>query len=331
MHFLEVFWLAICCDLLVGDPRWFPHPVRIMGWLALRLEKITRTFPVSERSSGCLTVILLLFSLALFFWGVFALLLSVSPLFFWLGAIFFLYTTIAARDLIRHAEEVYEALAVDLVQARSRVAMLVGRDTDQLGREGIICACVESVAENMSDGIVAPLFWATAGAIMGLCFGPFGSIACGVSAALLYKAVNTMDSMFGYTNEQYRYFGTCPALLDDVCNVLPARISGWAVVAATLLCSGDMKKSWQILLRDHGRHASPNAGWTEAAMAGALGLQLGGDSRYFGKLHSKPTLGDDVNRPERSHIRQADRLVLVGSMLCLVLFSLLYMAVAGLC
>ena len=199
--------------------------------------------------------------------------------------------------------------------------MIVGRDTDQLDEAGIIRACVESVAENMSDGITAPLFWATVGAVAGLPAGDPWPVVSAVTAAMLYKGTNTMDSMFGYKNSRYLEFGSCPARLDDLVNILPARISGLALVLAAPLCGCSMENSWRILRRDRSRHASPNAGWPEAAAAGALGLQLGGDSYYFGRLFRKPVLGDPLVSAGPQHILQVNRLVLSASLFCLLFFS----------
>lgn len=280
---------------------------------------------MSERNGGRLTVLLVLLvtgsvCTALFF------ILSRLPLpLFLFGAAFLLYTTIAARDLIYHARQVYVALGTDLTSARSRVAMIVGRDTDQLDEPGIIRACVESVAENMSDGIVAPLFWATVGAVVSVSAGGMWPVVCGVTAAMLYKGVNTMDSMFGYKNEQYQEFGSCPARLDDAVNFFPARISGLALVLAAPFCDCSMKNSWVILCRDRLKHSSPNAGWPEAAAAGGLGLQLGGDSLYSGKITSKPVLGDSLYPPEPNHILNANRLILAASILCLLFFTTCYL------
>ncbi|MCI5121425.1 MAG: cobalamin biosynthesis protein, partial [Candidatus Electrothrix sp. AUS4] len=195
------------------------------------------------------------------------------------------------------------------------------RDTDQLDTAGIVRACVESVAENMSDGIIAPLFWAVIGAVLGQIIAD-SSVIWGVTAAMLYKAVNTMDSTFGYKNERYLQFGSCPARLDDAVNFLPARLSGTALVLAASLCGCDVKNSFHILIRDRRNHSSPNAGWPEAAMAGALRLQLGGTSSYFGELLKKPTIGNALEIPEAHHILLANRLVVLASLLCLLLFSL---------
>ncbi len=320
MQFIPVLLIACLFDFLFGDPRWFPHPVRLIGWLAVKIEQLTRSLPMTESNSGRLTVCIILLITGVCCSLLLSLLYLLPQPVFATGAAFILYTTIAARDLIAHARRVRDALAVDIDAARQAIAMLVGRDTARLDEPAIIRACVESVAENMSDGIVAPLFWATVGALSGLAGGGVWPLWCGVTAAMLYKAVNTMDSMFGYKNEQYLHFGSCAARLDDLVNVLPARISGLSLVLAAPLCNAGMAASWKILQRDHGQHTSPNAGWPEAAMAGALGLQLGGDSCYFGRIVSKPVMGDSSVLPQVHHIRQANRLVLSASLLCLLFF-----------
>ena len=325
MSFLFVLWFACLLDLLFGDPRWFPHPVRLIGRFAARMEIFTRSLPQSARNSGRLTVLLVLLVTGSICAAALFVLSRFSLPGFLFGSAFILYTTIAARDLIRHAGRVYDALGTDLQEARRKVAMIVGRDTDQLDEQGIIRACVESVAENMSDGIVAPLFWATVGAVCAVPAGGIWPVVCGVTAAMFYKGINTMDSMFGYKNKQYLEFGSCPARLDDVVNFFPARLSGLALVLAAPLCNCSMKNSWSILRRDRAKHTSPNAGWPEAAVAGALGLALGGDSWYFGKLSHKPVLGDSLYPPAPNHILQANRLILAASMLCLFFFTAAYL------
>ena len=325
MSYLLVLWSACILDLLFGDPRWFPHPVRLIGWFAAAMEKFSRSLSIAERNMGRLTVLLVLLATVGVCTVIFSL-LSLLPLpGFLAGVSFILYTTVAARDLICHASRVYAALGTDLEEARRRVGMIVGRDTDQLDEPNIIRACVETVAENMSDGIVAPLFWATVGTAV--CFSAGGDlpVICGGTAAMFYKAVNTMDSMFGYKNEQYLEFGSCPARLDDVVNYLPARISGLALVLAAPLCGCSTKNSWAVLWRDRACHTSPNAGWPEAAMAGGLGLQLGGDSRYFGKVTSKPVFGDSLQPPASEDILRANRLIVTASMLCLLFFTAAYL------
>ena len=210
-------------------------------------------------------------------------------------AIWMSYQMLAACSLRRESMKVCKALeAGDVEQARTAVSMIVGRDTASLTEEGIAKAAVETVAENTSDGVIAPLFYM-------FLFGPVG--------AWVYKAINTMDSMLGYKNDKYRYFGTCAARVDDVVNFIPARLSAWLMVGAAGILGMDMAGAARIHLRDRRNHASPNSAQTESACAGALGLQLAGNAYYFGKLYEKPTIGDAKRQIEPKDIRRANRLM----------------------
>ncbi len=331
MSFLPVLLAACLLDLLLGDPRWFPHPVRLIGWFAARMEHVTRRLSISERSSGSLTVLLVLLATGGTSAALLALLAQGPKLLLLAGTVFMLYTTIAARDLLRHALHVHAALDENLEKARQQVGLLVGRDTAQLDEPAVIRACVESVAENMSDGITAPLFWAATGAMLALPAGAHWPAACAALAAMLYKAVSTMDSMFGYKNERYLHFGFCPARLDDLANFLPARLSGFALVLAAPFSGGSLRAAWRILRRDCRNHASPNSGWPEAAAAGALGLQLGGAASYFGKIVSKPLIGDPLVSPERRHILHVCRLALTAALFCLLLFAGIFLLAGMFC
>ena len=190
--------------------------------------------------------------------------------------------------------------------------MIVGRDTQALTEAGVIKAAVETVAENTSDGIVAPAFYMAIG---------------GVPLMFLYKGINTMDSMLGYKNEKYLYFGRCAAKLDDLVNYIPARISGWFMVLAAKFCRLDKKQAAHIYLRDRRNHASPNSAQTEAAMAGALNVQLAGDAWYFGKLYKKPFIGDPGRPVETEDIVRANRLAYVTDALSIAVFLLIRLAV----
>ena len=325
MSFIFLLCAACVLDLLFGDPRWFPHPVRGIGRCATVLESLTRSLPLHPRSSGRLTVLLVLLVTATTCLLLLAGLSLLPPIFFWAGAAVLLYTTCAARDLVQHAQEVLRALdREDLPAARKALALMVGRDTQDLDEAGLIRACVESLAENMSDGIVAPLFWAVCGASLALPAGALGPAFGAVLGAMLYKAVNTMDSMFGYKNSQYLDFGSCAARLDDAVNCVPARLSAVALMLTAPLYRGSLSRAWRILRRDRRQHNSPNAGWPEAAVAGALGLQLGGTSFYGGKAVVKPFIGDPDTAFTRQHIRQTYIFVLGASLLCLLLFVVLY-------
>ena len=295
--------IAILLDQLFGDPRWLPHPVRIIGAACMWCERITRAL-LPPLAAGISSVILVLALTGATTWGMIAGATLLHP---WLGtaaSIVILYTTIAARDLVRHSTEVHAALQNgDLPEARKRVGMIVGRDTANLDQAGVTRAAVESVAESMVDGVTAPLFFALLG-------GPVG--------AMLYKAVNTMDSMFGYKNAQYRKFGWAAARLDDLANFIPARLTSLMIPAASFPLRLDPKRSLLTLLRDRFAHASPNSGHTEAAVAGALGVQLGGPNSYFGTVMEKPAIGDATRPLEPQDILRANHLMLLASALTLL-------------
>ena len=295
--------IAILLDQLLGDPRWLPHPVRIIGAACSGCERITRRV-LPPFAAGVCAVILILALTGATTWGLIAGATLLHP---WLGnavSIVILYTTIAARDLVRHSTEVYASLRDgNLPEARKQVGMIVGRDTADLDEAGVTRAAVESVAESMVDGVTAPLFFALLG---------------GPVAAMLYKAINTMDSMFGYKNVQYLKFGWAAARLDDLANFIPARITSLMIPAASFPLRLDPKRSLLTLLRDRFAHASPNSGHTEAAVAGALGVQLGGPNTYFGTVLEKPTIGDATRPLEPRDILRANRLMLLSSALTLL-------------
>jgi adenosylcobinamide-phosphate synthase len=285
---------AVFLDLLFGDPRWLPHPVRLIGNLALRLEPPVRGMISDARYAGVAVVVLVVGITALATAG---LIVGSRLLHPWLGdlvAVLLIYFGIAVRDMLDHSCRVYEALASgSLAAARSAVAMICGRDTDRLDEAAAARAAVESVAENLVDGVTAPLFYCVLG---------------GPVAMMAYKAVNTLDSTFGYKNDRYAQFGWASARLDDLANFIPARLTAVIVPVAAWLLGQSASRSWRVFLRDRGKHPSPNAGQTEAALAGALGLQLGGLSYYFGQPSEKPRLGDPVEPLVAEHITRANAL-----------------------
>ena len=295
--------LAFCLDLLLGDPRWLPHPVRLMGRGITALEALLRRIfpqtPRGERAAGFVLALVLPAAAFAAGWGILWLAGRVSPFLAWALEIFLCYQCLAARDLQRESMAVYARLKEgDLPAARKAVGRIVGRDTAALTEEGVIRAAVETIAENASDGEVAPLFWMALG---------------GAPLALWYKAVNTMDSMVGYHNERYEYFGTAAARLDDLANLLPARLTALLFLLLAPLAGMEGAEPWWIWRRDRRKHASPNSAQTEAAMAGILGVRLAGDATYFGELHHKPTLGDDLRPIEAVDIPRANRLMLLAS------------------
>jgi len=326
VHVFELqLLIALTLDLLLGDPRWFPHPVRIIGWFCVRFESLFRKLFVTMRIAGVLTVLAVLITTLSLLAGLLFTVMQISPLLADGLAVFSLYTSVAARDLVRHSRAVFVALQTEgelgLQAGRKAVSMIVGRDTAALDRNGVIRATVETVAENMVDGICAPLFFAITGAMMASLFG-CSPIVSAALAALGYKAVNTMDSLFGYKNERYLAFGWAAARLDDICNFIPARLGGIFLAAASFFLGLDWKNSFRIFFRDRLCHASPNSGHSEAAVAGALGVQLGGASSYFGRTVAKPTMGDQTRALVDTDILITNRLILTGSALG-ILFLLL--------
>jgi len=307
---------ALLLDFLLGDPHWLPHPVKVMGRFALMLESPARRMISSPRMAGILTALAVITLSGLTAWGLVRLAGCVHPRMADAMSIFLIYTTLAARDLARHSIAVFQALdAGDLELAKKCVSRIVGRDTKNMNEEDIVRAAVESVAENTSDGVIAPLFYT-------FLFGPVGAIT--------YKAVNTLDSTFGYKNERYIDFGWCAAKIDDLANYLPARLTAWLIAAAAFFLG--MKPLAAILIRqrDGRQHASPNSGLSEAAMAGALGIQLGGPVRRKGELDPMPFLGEPINRIERGLIRKANRIMFVATFVAVATGILIMKGIKGL-
>ena len=292
---LPALVIGFVLDLLIGDPRWLYHPICVIGNLIAVLEKaIRKIFPKNhggELTGGFLIVVLV----CLFSGGVLE--------------VFWCYQLLATRSLKDESMKVYDRLKNGtLDEARYAVSMIVGRDTRELTETGVTKAAVETVAENASDGVIAPMLYMAIG---------------GVPLMFLYKGINTMDSMLGYKNDKYLYFGRIAAKLDDVANYIPARISGWLMVAGTVFTGMDTKNAAKIYKRDRRNHASPNSAQTEAAMAGALDVQLAGNAYYFGKLYEKPTIGDPIRPVEPEDIKRANRLMYAASILGVVVFGLL--------
>ena len=296
-------------DTLFGDPPWLPHPVVLMGKAISALEKRLRArlpqTPQGELLGGAVVA----FTLPV---GTFLLTslvcLGAAKLSPWLGLavqMFWCGQALAAKGLAQESTNVYRALIKpDLPAARKAVSRIVGRDTQNLTLEGVTKAAVETVAENASDGVIAPLLYMLLG---------------GAPLALTYKAINTMDSMLGYKNEKYLYFGRAAAKLDDAANYLPSRLAGLLWCAAAALTGSSPKGAWRIWRRDRRNHASPNSAQTESACAGALGVQLAGPAYYFGEYYAKPTIGDPLRPIEPEDIRRANRMMYAESVLALAI------------
>ena len=296
-------------DAVFGDPAWLPHPVVLMGKCISKLEKTLRArFPKTQQGellAGAVLAFCLPVGTFLLTSAVCLLAAKISP---WLGLavqMFWCGQALAAKGLVQESRNVYgELVKPDLPAARKAVSRIVGRDTENLTAEGVTKAAVETVAENASDGVIAPLLYMLLG---------------GAPLALTYKAVNTMDSMVGYKNETYLYFGRAAAKLDDVANYIPSRLAALLWAAAAALTGSDAKGAWRIWRRDRRNHASPNSAQTESACAGALGVQLAGPAYYFGEYYPKPTIGDALRPIEPQDILRADRMMYAASILALVL------------
>ena len=296
-------------DAVFGDPAWLPHPVVWMGRCISALEKRLRgVLPKTPRGEllggGIVAAVLPLATLAVT-GTICTLAARLHPLAGLAVQMFWCAQALAARGLVQESRNVYKELAKgDLPAARRAVARIVGRDTENLTAEGVTKAAVETVAENASDGVIAPLFYMLIG---------------GAPLALTYKAINTMDSMLGYKNERYLYFGRCAAKLDDAANWLPSRLAALLWVAAAALAGGSAKGAWRIWRRDRRNHASPNSAQTESTCAGALGVQLAGPAYYFGAYYDKPTIGDALRPIEPEDILRADRMMYTESVLALII------------
>ncbi len=306
MRLEEQILLAVILDLLLGDPRSFPHPVKYIGRVALWLEpRVLRSIRNPRVAGVWAAAIVVLGTAAVTALAIHAAGMA-SPLLGALVSTFFIYAGIAARDMVQHSYAVYHALENGtLAEARQRVAMICGRDTERLDQADVSRATVESVAENMVDGVIAPLFFVVLG---------------GPVALMAYKAASTLDSTFGYKNERYLEFGWASARLDDVVNFVPARLAAILTPLAAAILGQRSVSAWQVFLRDGSKHPSPNAGQAEAAVAGALGIQLGGLSFYGGESSHKPTLGDPLVSVEREHILKANALLMATSGLALAVF-----------
>ena len=293
-------------DWIFGDPYHFPHMIRLMGNMISSLEKnLRKLFPEKPRLAGTF----LTMTMCLFWLIMPELLFQVTGKYLGLTArflleSFFCYQLLAAKSLCVESMKVCRELKKgDIEGARKAVSMIVGRDTKVLDKAGITRAAVETVAENTSDGVTAPLMFLMLG---------------GAPLGFLYKAVNTMDSMLGYKNEKNLYFGRVAAKMDDVFNYLPSRVSAVLMIAAAFLTGMDAKKAAQIYKRDRRKHASPNSAQTESVCAGALQVQLAGDAWYFGVLHKKETIGDPIRPVEAEDIKRAGRLMYVTAVLTLL-------------
>ena len=319
-YHIAAFLLGVILDLFIGDPHNFPHPIRLIGNLISSLDKrlLGSTEDKDKRNykmefvSGIILCICVTVSTIL----ITSLILIVSyGINLYLGVVVEAILTcyiLAARSLRDESMKVYEAFVSGSIEsARYAVSMIVGRDTNCLDESGIIRAAVETVAENTSDGVIAPLIYTFLG---------------GPVLGFLYKSINTMDSMVGYHNDRYEYFGKAAAKLDDVVNFLPARISALFMIVASFIGGHEFsgKDAFRFFKRDRYNHKSPNSAQTESALAGALGLKLAGDASYFGKVVKKPFIGDAKREIERKDIARACKLMFITEFVCVIFLLIIW-------
>lgn len=313
-YHISAFFLGFLLDLILGDPYVLPHPVRFIGKLIESVEK--RIYKKEVRRGMALVLIVLLTTVAAAA-GILTVSYTIHP-YVGIGVeTIMTYQILAVKCLQTESMKVYDRLKQqDIAGARKAVSMIVGRDTECLDETGVAKAAIETVAENTSDGVIAPmLFTALGGPVLGF----------------FYKAINTMDSMVGYKNERYLLFGRAAAKLDDVVNYIPARISAYLMIAAAFLTGQefDGKNAYRIYRRDNRKHASPNSAQTEAACAGALRIQLAGNASYFGKVVEKPYIGDSLRKVEYEDIRRANHLLYLTAWMCEIV-CLVFIYLAGL-
>lgn len=302
--------IGFVLDLLIGDPNNPFHPVRGIGYVAKKLEAMFRRILRKHLKAAGLIVWIL--TVSIIFAIAFAIVNLSREFNIYFGIILegiLIYFCISSKALVVEGYKVVKFLLInDLDGARKQLSFIVGRDTASLSKEGIIRAVVETIAENMADGVIAPLFYA---------------MIFGAPLAFAYKAVNTLDSMFGYKNDEYIEFGYFPAKLDDVFNFIPARITGMLIILASAFLGYDYKNSFKIYRRDRYNHTSPNSAHPEAAIAGALGVQLGGANYYFGKLVSKPTIGDKIKEIDINDVKKTAKVLYLSFFIGFV-FTLIF-------
>jgi adenosylcobinamide-phosphate synthase len=302
--------IAVIIDLILGDPYSFPHPVKLMGSIISKEEKLVRRLAKSNeglRLGGFIIVIVNIF-LAFTIPYLVLKVLKPYPIIYHIVNIYLLYTCIAARCLHNEAINIYKSFSKGIEEARYRLSFIVGRETKRLDEGEIIRATVETVAENTSDGVIAPILYAIVG---------------GAPLAIAYKMVNTMDSMLGYMNEKYRYIGFFPAKADDALNFLPARFTG-ILMNISGVSKFNVSQGFNIMIRDRKNHKSPNCAYPEGAVAGLLGVQLGGDNVYFGEVVKKPKIGDKMRELNREDIKRAVEIMYRTEFLLIILYAFIY-------
>jgi adenosylcobinamide-phosphate synthase len=305
MEYAMMIGIAFALDLLFGDPRWLPHPVCLIGKAIRFSETNIRKMVRNEFAGGILLAAVIAVLSFILPYGILYAAEKLSGGLSFIIETFFCYQIFAAKSLKTASMNVYYPLVKrNIAGARKNLSFIVGRDTQALDQKGIIRAAVETIAENTTDGVIAPLLYMALG---------------GAPLAFLYKAVNTMDSMIGYKNERYIRFGRCAARLDDIANFIPARIAAVIMILASALLRLDAGNAAKIFIRDRYNHKSPNSAQTESVCAGALGVRLAGDAYYFGKLVRKPFIGDALREIEPNDIITANKLMMLTSAIAVVI------------
>ncbi|MGL4913095.1 MAG: adenosylcobinamide-phosphate synthase CbiB [Romboutsia sp.] len=311
MNILSIY-IGYIVDLIVGDPYSFPHPVRYIGKLIKITERNIRKISKNDKElkiGGFFLWIITVGVTYLVTYGIVKL-SSFNDIMYILANSFIIYTTLATKCLKDEAVKIYEVLKTgDLEKSRVQLSYIVGRDTTNLSKAEIIRATVETVAENTVDGIIAPMFYAFIG---------------GAPLAMAYKAINTLDSIVGYKNDKYIDLGFASAKIDDIANYVPARISVMLMTIGSLILGYDYKRCFKVSIRDRKNHKSPNCAYPEGAVAGALGVQLGGTNIYFGKAVYKPTIGDKSREIEKDDIVRTNKIMYATSVTSMVVFTLVF-------
>lgn len=297
--------MVLVLDAIFGDPRKLLHPVQMIGYMVEKTEHFLRDnfkrIPLKFKG------VILVLSVGSIFYIIPFLMMKIEGVntYIWY---YFTWTGIGVKSLYQHAENVYSSLSVSTENAREKLGMIVSRETDALDRESIIRGTIETVAENASDGIIGPLFYLAIG---------------GVPLMMLYKAVNTMDAMVGYKNDKYIDFGYFAAKTDDFLNLIPARITAMLIIISAAVLQLDYKNAFKTVIRDAKKHASPNAGYPEAAVAGALNISLGGPSVYHGNLYDKLWLGDAIKEIKLEDIKATEKMVIISSVIAVILLEVI--------
>lgn len=309
MSIILKIWIAYLLDLILGDPYWFPHPVRFIGKYITFIENKIYSLKNKKVWGGVLAFIVILSTVVLSYY-----IARISEFL----EIFFLYTTLATKSLGAEGIKVYKILkSGDLQKAQKELSYLVSRDTGEMDEVQVVRSTMETIAENSVDGIIAPMFYAFLGSFILI-----DGVSMALPLAMGYKAVNTLDSMVGYKNDKYIDFGMVSAKVDDFFNFIPARLSGLIIIPiATFLLGMGIKKPLKIFFRDRKNHSSPNSGHPEAVFAGAIGVQFGGKTKYFGKYFEKPTIGDRLKEFQCEDIKKCYKIMFMTSFVGIVLFT----------